>query len=218
MPTTTEIIKAHQAIVNQKIETYISEYLDLCESEIERLFISGLLYHYFEEKYSFGFKDKADFDRHFFSFSELQPVYISTIDDGFEKINRKVIFEDCYQYKLIGFEFWEGNTRFIFLPQHEIEIEGKKYRLDFALYYGVVKDGKMIVKEKVVIECDGFEHHHTKEQQINDAIRSRQLTLNDWKIYRMTGAEINQNSDISSIIKIIKDLRYLCNKQGAKFD
>jgi len=111
------------------------------------------------------------------------------------------MFEDAYQYKLIGFEFGEDNTRFTFLPQHEIEIEGKKYRLDFALYYSVIKDGKTKVKVKVVIECDGFEHHHTKEQQINDSIRSRQLTLNDWKIYRMTGTEINQNSDISAIKK-----------------
>jgi very-short-patch-repair endonuclease len=218
MPTTTEIISTNQTKINQRIEAYISEYLELCESEIERLFISGLLYHYFVDEYSFGFSSKSDFDRYLFSFSNLQPVYISSIDEGYENIKRKVMFEDAYQYKLIGFEFGEDNTRFTFLPQHEIEIEGKKYRLDFALYYSVIKDGKTKVKVKVVIECDGFEHHHTKEQQINDSIRSRQLTLNDWKIYRMTGTEINQNSDITSIIKIIKDLRQLCNKLGADFN
>jgi very-short-patch-repair endonuclease len=221
MPTTTEIISTHQSKINQRIEAYISEFLDLCESEIERLFLSSLFYHYFDNEFMFGLPLKGDtFDdeTYTFSFSKLTPVFISSVDKDFDKVNRKILFEDAYQYKLIGFEFRDGNTKFTFLPQHEIEIGGKKYRLDFALYYSVIKDGKTKVKVKVVIECDGFEHHHTKEQQINDSIRSRQLTLNDWKIYRMTGTEINQNSDISAITNIIKDLRYLCNKKGAEFD
>jgi len=85
MPTTTEITSIHQTKINQRIEAYISEYLNLCESEIERLFISGLLYQYFENKYSFGFSSETDFDRYLFSFSELQPVYISSNDKGFGK-------------------------------------------------------------------------------------------------------------------------------------
>jgi very-short-patch-repair endonuclease len=223
MPTTTEIISTHQTKINQRIEAYISEYLNLCETEIERLFLSSLLYYYFNEKFSFGystetsrfeviggFSESTEYEvsKSLFSFTNLIPTYIINGDEGFENVNRKIIYEDLYKYKLIGFQFSEKNTNFVFLPQHVVDIEGQSYRLDFALYYLI--DGEEGVKSKIAIECDGFEHHQTKEQQINDAIRSRKLTLNGWKIYRMTGTEINQNSDITSITKIIKELRHLC--------
>lgn len=57
-----------------------------------------------------------------------------------------------------------------------------RYRVDFIL-----KDARLI------IELDGHEHHSTKEQLENDAIRQRYLTRAGYSVIRFTGREINRN-------------------------
>jgi len=64
-------------------------------------------------------------------------------------------------------------------PQHEVNVAGKTYRIDF------VYPGKPIA-----IELDGHDYHKTKEQRTADAQRERALQSVGWTVIRFTGTEI----------------------------
>ena len=64
-------------------------------------------------------------------------------------------------------------------PQHEVNVAGKTYRIDF------VYPGKPIA-----IELDGHDYHKTKEQRTADAQRERALQSMGWTVIRFTGTEI----------------------------
>lgn len=64
-------------------------------------------------------------------------------------------------------------------PQHEDNVAGKTYRIDF------VYPGKPIA-----IELDGHDYHKTKEQRTADAQRERALQSMGWTVIRFTGTEI----------------------------
>jgi very-short-patch-repair endonuclease len=64
--------------------------------------------------------------------------------------------------------------------QHELEIEGRKCRIDFA-----------IPSIKIAIEVDGHDfHERTKEQAQRDKARDRALQILGWKPLRFTGSEV----------------------------
>lgn len=46
---------------------------------------------------------------------------------------------------------------------------------------------------KIVIECDGFEFHNSKESFILDRQRDRLLTADGWTVHRFSGSEIFQD-------------------------
>ena len=64
-------------------------------------------------------------------------------------------------------------------PQHEVNVAGKTYRIDF-IYPG----------KKIAIELDGHDYHKTKEQRTADAQRERALQSMGWTVIRFTGTEI----------------------------
>jgi len=68
-------------------------------------------------------------------------------------------------------------------PQHEVNVAGKTYRIDF------VYPGKPIA-----IELDGHDYHKTKEQRTADAQRERALQSMGWTVIRFTGTEIYHNT------------------------
>lgn len=76
--------------------------------------------------------------------------------------------------------FLRLTDNYTLIPQYKIE----KYTVDF------------LVKEKnVVVECDGYDYHKTKEQLKNDCERQRYLTLHGYQVIRFSGVEINDDPD-----------------------
>lgn len=73
-------------------------------------------------------------------------------------------------------------------PQAEIEINDKKYKVDFLVKF--LKEENLIDHE-FVIECDGHDFHEkTKEQVKKDKERERNLMENGYVVIRFTGSEI----------------------------
>lgn len=69
-------------------------------------------------------------------------------------------------------------------PQYEIP----PYRCDFAFPH-----------YRLIVECDGHEYHHTKEQRANDARRMRKLLRSGWAVMRFTGSEIYADADLCAM-------------------
>lgn len=74
-------------------------------------------------------------------------------------------------------------------PQHSLEVEGKKYRIDFLV--AALINGRAI---EVAVECDGHDFHEkTKDQAQRDKSRDRALQRKGITTLRFTGSEIYQN-------------------------
>ncbi|HAM79574.1 endonuclease domain-containing protein [Ornithinibacillus bavariensis] len=94
----------------------------------------------------------------------------------------------------------------IFNVQEEVEICGKKYRLDFSIE--CIIGGE---RYKFAIECDGHDYHErTKEQALRDKSRDRNLISEGYIVIRFTGSEIWDRP-----VKCIRELRDIIhNKIG----
>jgi very-short-patch-repair endonuclease len=51
----------------------------------------------------------------------------------------------------------------------------------------------------LLIECDGYEYHHTKEQLAKDACRDRKLARFGWQVLRFTGSQIHADADLCAL-------------------
>lgn len=88
-----------------------------------------------------------------------------------------------------------------FHTQKEVEVNKKKYRLDFLIEIGI--DEK---NHKFAIECDGHDFHEkTKEQARRDKQRDRDLSSEGYTVIRFTGLEIYKNPSkcVGEVSKII---------------
>jgi very-short-patch-repair endonuclease len=74
--------------------------------------------------------------------------------------------------------------------QHNINIKGKKYRLDFAL-----------PDHKIAIEVDGFAFHRSRMQFDNDRRRQNDLISRGWKILRVT-ADFTEDEIINAYLNL----------------
>ncbi|HHY26428.1 MAG TPA: DUF559 domain-containing protein [Desulfitobacterium dehalogenans] len=72
------------------------------------------------------------------------------------------------------------------LPQWEVQIEGREYRVDFFIEAWAKCSPHKVVK--VVIECDG--HERTPEQAKLNKGRDRAFTEKGYHVLRYTGKEI----------------------------
>lgn len=72
-----------------------------------------------------------------------------------------------------------------------------RFRADFAF-----------LEQRLVVEVDGHEFHHTKKQRENDANRDRILTLLGWRVIRFTGSEIYRDVErcVAVIVLMLKTL------------
>ncbi len=173
--------------IQQSFEKSIQLVLDICESEIEKIFILKILDYILKrpDGYSLGFV-----------FKEPETEIIN----GEEVITSEVNFTmpDYFGY-LCGFRindlvkdiFFEifPQKKESFFDSGEI-LKEVSYRLDFAIFKYSNFDSKEILK-KYCIECDGFDFHNTKDQIKNDNNRIRNLLLrNGYTTIRYLGTEI----------------------------
>jgi very-short-patch-repair endonuclease len=75
------------------------------------------------------------------------------------------------------------------------------------LFHGRYHD-LAIPEAQLLIECDGFDYHHTKEQIEKDTRRDHHALARGWIVMRFTGSLINSD-DIGCALKIkhVRDLR-----------
>lgn len=83
-------------------------------------------------------------------------------------------------------------------PQVKID----KYRVDF-----VVKG------TNIVVECDGYDNHKTKEQIMHDNERDRFLQREGYVVLRFSGTEINNDPDRCAI-EIVESVNAICGEQN----
>lgn len=104
-----------------------------------------------------------------------------------EDINKINSYIECNLYM----NFIQETSKYVLQPQGKIA----GYRVDF-----LVKD------TNIVVECDGYEHHKTKEQLTNDCKRQRELTKLGYTIVRFSGTEINSDCKmcVRELIEIIE--------------
>lgn len=88
--------------------------------------------------------------------------------------------------------------------QETITVFGKNYRPDFIVKEMVVNGVDFELKKQVIIECDGYNYHSSKQQRNNDTERENNLKMAGYSIIRFTGTQIHNNP-------------YLCVMQALKF-
>lgn len=75
---------------------------------------------------------------------------------------------------------------YFIIPQEEIAIKGKTYRLDFSIF---ARKGSKYCS--LAVECDGHDYHEkTKQQAQRGKKRDRDLQLAGLSVIRFTGSEI----------------------------
>lgn len=87
-----------------------------------------------------------------------------------------------------------GPTLFL-TAQHEVEVEGQNFRLDFIVHPAIRNDDQRRFKDeffpKIGIELDGHEFHEkTKEQVSYRNRRDRLLQQQGWRIFHVSGSEL----------------------------
>jgi very-short-patch-repair endonuclease len=65
-----------------------------------------------------------------------------------------------------------------------------------------------IPEAQLIIECDGYDFHHTKEDCDRDARRDFEASLEGWEVKRITGSQIwNDAKGYALKIKYLRDTR-----------
>lgn len=110
-----------------------------------------------------------------------------------------------------------SNESFYFeiIPQYEIKIKGKTFIADFCCNSFVFDGVEWNLDKKIVIECDGYGSHHTKEQLNRDIYRENELKLNGYSVIRFTGSQIyNTPYDCfeKALFFIIKENKFCIEK------
>lgn len=78
--------------------------------------------------------------------------------------------------------------------QKEITCNNKTYKVDFSIEGISLENGESHeLNHKVIIECDGYEYHSSKEQMQYDYERENNLKLVGYDIIRFTGSQIYNN-------------------------
>lgn len=87
----------------------------------------------------------------------------------------------------------------------EPQVKIGKYRADF-----------LVRNTNIIVECDGFDNHKTKEQIQHDCQRDRFLSKSGYIVLRFTGAEISKDADACAkeVEQIVKTLYPELGKNG----
>jgi very-short-patch-repair endonuclease len=102
--------------------------------------------------------------------------------DNSKVLDRNLLAAESPIEKLLAIHM--ANNSLEPVAQHQVEVAGSRYRLDFAF-----------VEVQVAIETDGHDfHERTKEQAQRDKSRDRDLQAAGWRVLRFTGSEVFSNA------------------------
>ncbi|WP_374950706.1 endonuclease domain-containing protein [Mucilaginibacter sp.] len=109
-----------------------------------------------------------------------------------------------HQHLIANFE-WNGVHAMMQAGLPGIKVNSRSIRCDLLIW--VPGDESV----KIVIECDGFAWHSSKESFVSDRARDRQLQLNGYRVIRFSGSEINE--DPSRVASELFDLLQAINPE-----
>lgn len=107
------------------------------------------------------------------------------------------LFYQCFNYIC-----WCEKIKIFLIPQVEIEIDNKAYRVDFLVCCEYLSEDKA---RKYIVECDGFEYHSSSKQQAKDNQRQRDLENAGYTVIRFSGSEI-YNDPVKCVYETLKRL------------
>ncbi|MEG0926788.1 endonuclease domain-containing protein [Chryseobacterium sp.] len=193
-------------------ENYSKLHADLifenCQSPIERIFISSLLLLFIKNGI-LGFSitprlpdiedSMRNYRKNHKAILKLINNYKDTTGDS-NLTNFKTFFKETYinvgKYTEVDYyEVWEHYyivKNFTFNSYHitlqpefpNFKIDNKSIRPDILVWCPGNK------KIKLIVECDGFQFHSSKQSFENDRRRDRLLKLNGYEVIRYSGSEI----------------------------
>lgn len=103
-----------------------------------------------------------------------------------ESLNKINSFIECNLYMA----FCRTTTEYELIPQYKV----LNYKADF-----------LVKNTNLIIECDGYDQHKTKEQMTEDCKRQRDIENEGYFVIRFTGSEINKSPE-SCVAEILKRL------------
>lgn len=182
-------------------EKKISILLDICESEIERIFLLKIIDYVIK---------RPDKYRLSFIFEEVETFIV----DGKESVyNNKVNIHIPNNFGRISGvrieDYFIGTHNIEIYPQKEIKYFGDNfreinYRLDFGVF--VYDRNSNILIKKNCIECDGYEYHSEKHHITRDNERDMNLYYEEnYHTIRYLGPKIVkfEDEDIGYFFSVI---------------
>lgn len=190
---------------NSRINAAIVQ--EYCESPIERIFMNSLILLFMKnqlinlhitEPSSDTNQQMNDFRTAHGNIMQLAADYVTLTGDSemkdFKRFFAKKIdagyyteddFEVFEHHRLIVQNFtWHSFHITLQAGFPALKIDGKGVRVDLLVWK---PDDPSY---KVVVECDGFEYHKSKDSFIRDRKRDRLFLLNGYKVIRFSGSEI----------------------------
>lgn len=122
---------------------------------------------------------------------------ISDLDFLYGNTPIEKLFYQCFNYVC-----WSEKIKLYLIPQYPIEIENRKYIVDFLIACEYLDKNKA---RKYIIECDGFEYHSSSKQQAKDNQRQRDLENAGYTVIRFSGSEI-YNDPVKCVYETLKRL------------
>lgn len=98
--------------------------------------------------------------------------------------------------------------------QKTLEIDGKKFIPDFLFTYFIANNKLIYLENPIIIECDGFEFHSTREQLNHDTIRENTLKMAGYSVIRFTGSQIYREPYHC----VIQTLKFLYERNKKQID
>jgi hypothetical protein len=147
-------------------------------------YIKNSTEHYKEliEYYDF-FKAKTSGDLYVFE-KLLQDYIKSENGNNITEKQKQKINVDVVMY--LGFDFY-NKIHIMLQPTFQKILNGKNIRGDMLIWIPPYEN------IKILIECDGYEFHNSKEVFINDRKRDRVLKNNGIEVLRFSGSEIKND-------------------------
>lgn len=132
-------------------------------------------------------------------------LQVSQLDDYVAKLTpiEQILFValDIYQYhQNKDDKFW-----FTFYPQEIIKTNKSNYVVDFYIESFCYCGFQELCEKRIIIECDGYDSHHTKQQRNYDIERENDLKMNGFSVIRFTGSQI-YNDPYKCVFQILKFL------------
>ncbi|MDR1147398.1 MAG: DUF559 domain-containing protein [Spirochaetaceae bacterium] len=129
------------------------------------------------------FKTKTNGNLHVFE-KLLQDYVKSENGNNITEKQKREINVDVVMY--LGFDFY-NKIHIMLQPTFQKILNGKNIRGDMLIWIPPYEN------IKILIECDGYEFHNSKEAFINDRKRDRVLKNNGIEVLRFSGSEIKTN-------------------------
>jgi len=192
--------------LNLLIEDNLTFVFEQTESPIERVFINSLLLAFIKSdplnlviqhsvrnapKQIEAFRERRGQFKEFAAWYKTRHGSLSGADDFLDREfvrSRMEIGEHHYLKRhLVFYEYLGLENRFHLIVQPgipDLEVEGRGVRPDVLIW--VPSDDSV----RIVVECDGFQHHSEKGVFIHDRKRDRALKAKGYEVLRYSGTEI----------------------------